>query len=148
MDYIYYGRFSELYFLFPKSVQVAVSIDCHGLLIAKKEADGGVLAGIKVSSLYALVALKLYPEDAVLLGHRMDNRAYNYVHSILKHLDLGDVLFSGRLYNTCLEDAHLLATAMGRNAGRVYHFYDITALFANIKFILRHNQFSFRVVLL
>ena len=119
-------------------MEIAIRIHGYGLLVIESKAYHGLSAYLEVLSVRALIRLERYPQDAVFSRHGVKDRAYDHLYLTIGYLDLGHVLFSARLYDACLEDAHLLSTAVRINAGCINHFYDITALFANIEFIVSH----------
>ena len=126
---------------FPKTVKVAVSIYFNRFFVVKSENGFGCFAGRKVLSVTAFVGFKIDPEDAVFFAHGVFHRTDNNFYKVSFDLNNGDVFFVACLNNAGFKGFHFLAAAHYRNSGIIYHFNNVSTMFANIKFIFIHYNF-------
>jgi hypothetical protein len=124
-------------------VQVAVSVNCYGLLISQSEYCLGSFAGVECLSLATLVGLQVYPFNAMLGSHGVFHCANGYDDLVALNDCNGDVLFAACFNRACLDLGHVLTAALHGNAGFMDGTYQVTALFANIEIGVRHNIISF-----
>jgi hypothetical protein len=149
VEIVFIQRKSDL--SLPETVEIAVCVYGNGLFIRKREADLGSLAYLEVLALTALVRLEIYPENAVRFDHGVLDGADLNIDNIAVDLDNGNVLLMACFHYTGLQFLHFLSATHHGNARIVDHADQITAMFANIKFLITHNkilQFVFNFLLI
>ena len=65
----------RLYFRLPQTVEIAVGIYGHSLVITQAEGHVGLFAGLEILALTAFFGLDIDPLDVVLISHRMIDAA-------------------------------------------------------------------------
>jgi hypothetical protein len=128
------GRKFLLKLLLPETVEVAVFVNCYGLVAAESDCSLGLALVIKVNELTAVLILNVDPSDVVRLCHRMENCAYCYVEKIAVDLNLGNVLFAAGINSSCFEKLHRLSAADGGNTSVLNDLDNLSACSTNIEF--------------
>ena len=124
----------------PKTVKIAVCIDCEGLFIRQRKGSDGGFTYLKASAMSALIGQKIYPEYAVLLGHRMLNLTDVHDYRVTGNRSNRDMLLVACFNDTCLKLCHFSSAAHHGNACIVDHSDQIAAMLANIKLVITHNK--------
>lgn len=123
-------------FSFPKSVEVAVSINCNEFIFAGAEGSFRCIARFKGSPLTSVLRFKVNPLNIMLLGHGMGCFADPYINRTVFQIHKRQVLFSRRFGGVRNQRLHLLSAAHHRNPCIVNKTDQITAMAANIKLFL------------
>ena len=92
-------------------MQVAVSVNGNGCLVAECKGYLGSSIGAQALSLSATVGLQINPRDVVLLTHGMRYRTNANAYEVIFNANNGNVLLMACFNNARLELCHLLATA-------------------------------------
>ena len=118
-------------------MEVAVGVDCFDFIpLAESEADLGLLAGVQLLALVALLCVEGDPFDVVLRQHGMLHGADLDVDDTVFHRPDGNVLLHGGVGGTGNDFAHRLAAADDGNAAVLDLGNDIAAMLANVKLLL------------
>ena len=122
-------------------MEVAVCVDRLNLItLAECKADLGLLAGVQLLALVALLGVERDPLDIVLRQHGMLHRADLDVDDAVFHRPDRDVLFHGGIGGAGNDLAHRLAAADNRDACVLNFGNDVTAMLANVKLLLHDNS--------
>ena len=103
-------------FSFPKSVEVAVSINCNRFIFAGAKGSFRCIARFKGSALTAILSLNINPLNVVFLGHGMGCFADSYINGTVFFMDIRQVLFDSGFGGVRNQRLHLLSTAHHRYA--------------------------------
>jgi hypothetical protein len=118
----------------PQTMQVAVLVNCNGLLALGQSEHGlGSLAGLQPVDVSVALGLQSDPGDVMLLGHGMNHRTDNYLHQIAFYGNFGDMLLNGGVGHAGFQQGHFLATAMEGDTGGGQLGNDIATMLANVK---------------
>jgi len=124
-------------------VEVAVGVDRFDLVaLAESEADLGLLAGVQLLTLVALLGVERDPLDVVLRQHGMLHGADLDMDDAVFHCPDRDMLLHGRVGRAGDDLAHRLTAADDGNARVLDLGNDVAAMLANVKLLL-HDSFSF-----
>ena len=128
---------------FPQTVEVAVGVDRFDLVaLAESEADLGLLAGVQLLALVALLGVERDPLNIVLRQHGMLHGADLDMDDAVFHRPDGDVLFNRCIGRSGNDLAHRLTAADDGNARVLDLGNDVAAMLANVKLLL-HDDFLF-----
>ena len=128
---------------FPQTVEVAVGVDRFDLVaLAESEADLGLLAGVQLLTLVALLGVERDPLDVVLRQHGMLHGADLDMNDAVFHCPDRDMLLHGRVGRAGDDLAHRLTAADDGNARILDLGNDVAAMLANVKLLL-HDSFFF-----
>ena len=126
-------------FRLPKTVKVAVCICRYGVLaLCECEVCDGGLANLEILAVNAAAGLKANPEDAVLLCHRVRDRADINLDRASLDGYYGDMLFVASLNDARLEELHLLAATYDGDLLVLNLLYYISTVLTDIEFYVRH----------
>lgn len=131
-------------FSFPKSMEVAVSINCNRFIFAGAKGGFWCIARFKGSTLTAILSFNINPLNVMLLSHRMRCFADPYINRTAFQIHKRQVLFSRRFGGVGNQRLHLLSAAHHRDARIVNKTDQITAMAANIKLF---SHFSFTLII-
>ena len=133
--------YTILEFLLPKTVEIAVFVNCYGLVAAESYSSLRLTLVIEVNELTAVFILNVDPSDVVRLCHGMENRTNSYVEKIAVDLNLRNMLFAAGINSTCFKKLHRLAAADCGNASVLNDLDYLSACFTNIEFNVFHNLY-------
>ena len=110
---------------------------CRFRLVAfgKRERYFGLFAGRKTLALVALLRLQRNPFDIVLFFHRVRYAAHGNGYEIAVFMHYGYVLFFRRVGYARFQPLHFFAATGYGHAAFFYERHDVSAMFANIKFL-------------
>ena len=118
-------------------MEIAVCVDRFDLVaLAESEADLGLLAGVQLLTLVALLGVERDPLDVVLRQHGMLHGADLDMDDIVFHRPDGDMLLHGGIGGAGNDLAHRLVAADDGNADVLDFGNDITAMLAKVKLLL------------
>ena len=118
-------------------MEVAVCVDRLNLItLAECKADLGLLAGVQLLTLVALLGVERDPLDVVLRQHGMLHGADLDMDDIVFHCPDGDMLLHGGIGGARNDLPHRLAAADDGNADVLDFGNDITAMLAKVKLLL------------
>ena len=124
-------------------MEVAVGVDRFDLVaLAKSEAGLGLLAGVQLLTLIALLGVERDPLDVVLRQHGMLHGADLDMDDAVFHSPDRDVLLHGGVGGTGDDLAHRLTATDDGNARVLDLGNDVAAMLANVKLLL-HDDFLF-----
>ena len=124
-------------------MEVAVGVDRFDLVaLAESEADLGLLAGVQLLTLVALLGVERDPLDVVLRQHGMLHGADLDMDDAVFHCPDRDMLLHGRVGRAGDDLAHRLTAADDGNARILDLGNDVAAMLANVKLLL-HDDFLF-----
>ena len=124
-------------------MEVAVGVDRLDLVaLAESEADLGLLAGVQLLTLVALLGVERDPLDVVLRQHGMLHGADLDMDDAVFHRPDGDMLLHGGIGGAGNDLAHRLTAADDGNARVLDLGNDVAAMLANVKLLL-HDDFLF-----
>ena len=124
-------------------MEVAVGVDRFDLIpLAESKADLGLLAGMQLLALVALLGVERDPLDVVLRQHGMLHGADLDMDDAAFHRPDGDMLFNRRVGGAGNDLAHRLAAADDRDACVLNFGNDVATMLANVKLLL-HDDFLF-----
>ena len=124
-------------------MEVAVGVDRFDLVaLAESEADLGLLAGVQLLALVALLGVERDPLDIVLRQHGMLHGADLDMDDAVFHRPDGDMLLHGGIGGAGNDLAHRLTAADDGNARVLDLGNDVAAMLANVKLLL-HDDFLF-----
>ena len=124
-------------------MEVAVGVDRFDLVaLAESEADLGLLAGVQLLTLIALLGVERDPLDVVLRQHGMLHGADLDMDDAVFHCPDRDMLLHGRVGRAGDDLAHRLTAADDGNARILDLGNDVAAMLANVKLLL-HDDFLF-----
>ena len=103
-------------FSFPKSMEVAVSINCNRFIFAGAKGGFWCIARFKGSTLTAILSFNINPLNVVFLGHGMGCFADSYINGTVFFMNIRLVLFSRRFGGVGNQRLHLLSAAHHRDA--------------------------------
>ena len=130
---------------FPQTVEVAVGVDRFDFVpLAESEADLGLLAGVQLLALVALLGVERDPLDVVLRQHGMLHGADLDMDDAVFHRPDRDVLFHGGIGGAGNDLAHRLAAADDGHTCVFDLGDDVAAMLTNI-IPYFHAFFSFHV---
>ena len=123
----------SLKFCLPKSVQVAVFIDCYRSALAGTYLGFGTVS--EVEALSSVLSFHIYETDVVFRSHWMRDASDFYLHSAsIKKCHHRNMLFVACIHCVRYQFFHLFSAAYYRDL-RVYEFLnDIAAMTASVKF--------------
>lgn len=104
-----------LKFSFPKSVEVAVSINCNRFIFAGAKGSFRCISRFKSSPLTSVLRFKVNPLNIMLLSHRMRCFADPDINRTVFQIHKRQVLFSRRFGGVRNQRLHLLSAAHHRN---------------------------------
>ena len=114
-------------------MEVAVGVDRFDLVaLAESEADLGLLAGVQLLTLIALLGVERDPLDVVLRQHGMLHGADLDMDDAVFHRPDGDMLLHGGIGGAG-DDGNARVLDLGN---------DVAAMLANVKLLL-HDDFLF-----
>ena len=120
-------------FSFPKSVEIAVSINCNRFIFAGAKGSFRFIAGFKGSALTSVLSFNINPLNVVLLGHGMGCFADSYINGTVFFMNIRQVFFARGFSGVRNQRLHLLSAAHHRDACIANKTDQITAMAANIK---------------
>lgn len=124
-------------------MEVAVGVDRFDLVaLAESEADLGLLAGVQLLALVALLGVERDPLNIVLRQHGMLHGADLDMDDAVFHRPDGDMLLHGGIGGAGNDLAHRLTAADDGNARVLDLGNDVAAMLANVKLLL-HDDFLF-----
>ena len=124
-------------------MEVAVGVDRFDLVaLAESEADLGLLAGVQLLALVALLGVERDPLNIVLRQHGMLHGADLDMDDAVFHCPDRDMLLHGRVGGAGDDLAHRLTAADDGNARVLDLGNDVAAMLANVKLLL-HDDFLF-----
>ena len=124
-------------------MEVAVGVDRLDLVaLAESEADLGLLAGVQLLALVALLGVERDPLNIVLRQHGMLHGADLDMDDAVFHRPDGDMLLHGGIGGAGNDLAHRLTAADDGNARVLDLGNDVAAMLANVKLLL-HDDFLF-----
>ena len=124
-------------------MEVAVGVDRFDLVaLAESEADLGLLAGVQLLTLVALLGVERDPLDVVLRQHGMLHGADLDMDDAVFHRPDRDVLLHGGVGGAGNDLAHRLTATDDGNARVLDLGNDVAAMLANVKLLL-HDDFLF-----
>ena len=104
-------------FCLPKSMEVAVFINCNNLLIfAESELSLWLHARLQIALIAAAICLYCNPADIMCVHHRMDGGPDSHLNLAAILLYNRYMLFKGTISRARAQYLHFLATAMRYNA--------------------------------
>ena len=128
----------------PQTMQVAVLVSSNHLVAGgQSEGDHGLLAGLQVLELFALLGFQSDPLDGVLFSHGVQGGTNDDLDQAAFHLNHGDMLFHSGVSGLGDQFDHLFAAADDLGAVILNISNDVAAMIALIEL---HNDFSFRFV--
>ena len=128
---------------FPQTMEVAVCVDRLNLItLAECKADLGLLAGVQLLALVALLGVERDPLNIVLRQHGMLHGADLDMDDAVFHRPDGDMLLHGGIGGAGNDLAHRLTAADDGNARVLDLGNDVAAMLANVKLLL-HDDFLF-----
>ena len=124
-------------------MEVAVGVDRFDFIaLAEREADLGLLAGVQLLALVALLGVEGHPLDVVLRQHGMLHGADLDMDDAVFHSPDRDVLLHGGVGGAGDDLAHRLTATDDGNARVLDLGNDVAAMLANVKLLL-HDDFLF-----
>ena len=118
-------------------MEAAVGVDCFDFIpFAESEAGLGLLAGVQLLALVALLGVEGDPLDIVLRQHGMLHGADLHMDDAVFHRPDGNMLLHGGVGGAGNDLAHRLAAADDGNADVLDFGNDITAMLAKVKLLL------------
>ena len=115
-------------------MEVAVGVDCFDFIpLAESEAGLGLLAGVQLLALIALLGVEGHPLDVVLRQHGMLHGADLHMDDAVFHCPDRDVLLHGGVGGAGNDLAHRLTAADDGNARVLDLGNDVAAMLANVK---------------
>ena len=124
-------------------MEVAVGVDRFDLVaLAESEADLGLLAGVQLLTLIALLGVERDPLDVVLRQHGMLHGADLDMDDAVFHRPDGDMLLNRGVGGAGNDLAHRLTATDDGNARVLDLGNDVAAMLANVKLLL-HDDFLF-----
>ena len=108
--------------------------------LAESEADLGLLAGVQLLALVALLGVERDPLDVVLRQHGMLHGADLDMDDAVFHSPDRDVLLHGGVGGAGNDLAHRLTAADDGNARVLDLGNDVTAMLANVKLLLHDDS--------
>ena len=122
-------------------MEVAVGVDRFDLVaLAESEADLGLLAGVQLLTLVALLGVERDPLDIVLRQHGMLHGADLDMDDAVFHCPDRDMLLHGRVGRAGDDFAHRLTAADDGNARILDLGNDVAAMLANVKLLLHDDS--------
>ncbi len=103
-------------FSFPKSVEVAVSINCNRFIFADAKCSFRCIARFKGSTLTAILSFNINPLNVVFFGHGMGYFADPYINRTVFQIHKRQMLFSRGFSGVRNQRLHLLSAAHHRDA--------------------------------
>ena len=129
-------------------MEVAVGVDRFDLVaLAESEADLGLLAGVQLLTLVALLGVERDPLDIVLRQHGMLHGADLDMDDAVFHRPDRNVLLHGGVGGAGNDLAHRLAAADDRDACVLNFGNDVTAMLANVTGHLREQNGMYQMIL-
>ena len=103
-------------FSFPKSVEIAVSINCNRFIFTGAKGSFRCIARFKGSPLTSVLLFKVNPLNIMLLSHRMRCFADSYINGTVFFMNKRQVFFARGFSGVRNQRLHLLSAAHHRDA--------------------------------